>query len=57
MIPSDGAMIAQEAHRRWSAACPKCAKRRVLWPVGQNVNSGYEPHAKWVHMNGLDACS
>ena len=57
ILPSDGAMIAQEAHRRWAAACPSCAQRRVLWPIGQNVNTGYEPHATWIHMNGKAGCS
>lgn len=57
-LPSDGQAIAAEAHRRWAAACPECARRRVLWPIGQNVTTGYEKHATYVHIDtGKEECS
>lgn len=36
--------------------CPTCGLRRVIWPVGQNVNSWRDPMATWVHVNGLSEC-
>lgn len=43
--------------RPWSGICPDCNERRILWPIGQDVNTGWEPGAAFIHRNGKAECA
>lgn len=49
--------MAEDTPQPWAALCPKCGAARFLWPVGQDVTTGREPHATWHHFDGIKECS